>query len=63
METEIKPGNVVQLRSGGPLMTVRWIGDEYGEPVVVCDWFIQDKAPWKKETGNFPPTSLKIVEQ
>lgn len=63
METEIKPGNVVQLKSGGPLMTVRWAGEEYGEAVICCDWFIQDKAPWKKETATFPPTSVKVVEQ
>jgi uncharacterized protein YodC (DUF2158 family) len=62
MSTDIRPGNVVQLKSGGPTMTVRWIGDEYGEIVVACDWFIQDKAPWKKETGTFPPTSLKVIE-
>lgn len=63
MEIEIKPGNVVQLKSGGPLMTVRWAGEEYGEPSICCDWFIQDRAPWKKETATFPPTSLKVVEQ
>ena len=63
MNEDIKAGNVVQLKSGGPAMTVRWIGDEYDEAVVVCDWFIQDKAPWKKETGSFPPTSLKVLER
>jgi len=62
METEIKAGNVVQLKSGGPFMTVRWIEEQLGELTVCCDWFIQDKAPWKKETATFPPTSLKIVE-
>jgi uncharacterized protein YodC (DUF2158 family) len=62
MSTEIKPGNVVQLKGGGPLMTVRWVEEELGELAVCCDWFIQDKAPWKKETATFPPTSLKIVE-
>jgi uncharacterized protein YodC (DUF2158 family) len=63
MTAEIRPGNVVQLKSGGPLMTVRWIGESYGEPTVCCDWFVQDKPPWKKETDTFPPTSLKVVEE
>jgi len=62
MTNHIQPGNVVQLKSGGPLMTVSGVGDMYGEPRVWCDWFVQDKAPWKKENGVFPPTSLKIVE-
>jgi uncharacterized protein YodC (DUF2158 family) len=62
MADEIKPGSIVQLKSGGPMMTVRWAGDEYGTESASCDWFIQDKAPWKKETATFPVTSLKLLE-
>jgi uncharacterized protein YodC (DUF2158 family) len=62
MSAEIKPGSVVQLKSGGPLMTVSSVGDIYGLPTVFCDWFVQDKPPWKKEKGSFPPTSLKLIE-
>lgn len=62
MNAEIKAGSVVQLKSGGPLMTVSSVGDIYGEPTVWCDWFVQDKAPWKKEHGSFPPSSLKLIE-
>lgn len=61
MADEIKEGLVVQLKSGGPKMTVKWVGDEYGQMTAICDWFIQDKAPWKKDTGRFAVSSLKIV--
>ena len=61
---QISPGDVVQLKSGGPLMTVAEVGEPaYGGPERAwCDWFLQDKAPWKKEKGDFPLTSLKKVE-
>lgn len=44
------------------MMTVRWIEEQLGTMTVCCDWFIQDKAPWKKEIDTFPPTSLKLLE-
>ena len=54
---EIKPGDTVRLKSGGPIMTVNWIDKEYGV-TVWCDWFIENQP--KKE--RFPPTSLELVE-
>jgi uncharacterized protein YodC (DUF2158 family) len=62
MTHEIKPGSIVQLKSGGPAMTVNWVQDEEGTVHANCDWFIQDKAPWKKENATFPVTSLKVIE-
>jgi uncharacterized protein YodC (DUF2158 family) len=62
MSTEIKPGSVVQLKSGGPMMTVNWINEEEGTVYASCDWFIEDKAPWKKESATFRVTSLKLLE-
>ncbi|MGV1869731.1 YodC family protein [Agrobacterium rosae] len=58
---EFKVGDVVQLKSGGPHMTISSIGTMYegSELYAWCDWFVQDKAPWKKEDGTFPLTSLK----
>ncbi|RZM97288.1 DUF2158 domain-containing protein [Bradyrhizobium genosp. SA-3] len=62
MSEEIKPGSVVQLKSGGPLVTAAWVQDELGVRLAYCEWFIQDKAPWKQEGSTFPTTSLKLIE-
>jgi uncharacterized protein YodC (DUF2158 family) len=62
MPNEIKEGSVVQLKSGGPPMTVRWVSDELGTMSANCDWFIQDKAPWKKDNETFPISSLRLLE-
>lgn len=65
MADEIKVGSVVRLKSGGPNMTVSTIDKQYGDEDRLsawCAWFIQDKAPWKKEDGVFPLTSLKLIE-
>jgi uncharacterized protein YodC (DUF2158 family) len=55
-DVEIKPGDVVQLKSGSPLMTVSYIeaADEYGPAQARCAWFDA-----KKEcSGTFPVHSL-----
>lgn len=66
MSEEFKIGDVVQLKSGGPKMTISIIDheamDDEGPLHAWCDWFTQDKAPWKKENGVFPLTSLRHVE-
>lgn len=64
MADEIKVGSVVQLKSGGPKMTVSQVGVPHLHEVehAWCDWFVQDKAPWKKEKGTYPLTSLKLIE-
>ena len=61
---DIKAGSVVQLKSGGPTMTVRWVGQSmYSSEIVAnCDWFVHDKAPWKQLNESFPLTSLKLLE-
>lgn len=61
---EIKVGDIVMLKSGGPKMTVGNV-DQYGYEETLsanCDWFVMEKAPWKKENGTFPLTSLKKLE-
>lgn len=56
---EFKPGDVVQLKSGGPRMTISKIGaDAYSIPSAWCDWF-----ETKQEKGMFPLTSLKHAEE
>jgi uncharacterized protein YodC (DUF2158 family) len=57
-DAQIKPGSIVQLKSGGPNMTVSWVEKE----VAYCEWFIQDKAPWKRDGKRFALTSLKLLE-
>jgi uncharacterized protein YodC (DUF2158 family) len=61
---QFRVGDVVQLRSGGPHMTISQIDKLYAsgdELHAWCDWFVNDKAPWKRETTTFPLTSLKKV--
>ena len=64
MADEIKVGSVVQLKSGGPKMTVSAVDKaQYEDHLSAwCDWFVQDKAPWKKDSGVFALTSLKLIE-
>jgi uncharacterized protein YodC (DUF2158 family) len=51
----VKPGDVVQLKSGGPLMTVLAV-EKAG---VVCTWF--DKNNHK--TATFPESTLEIYDE
>ena len=53
-----EPGQVVRLKSGGPLMTVEAIlHDDKNAPIVVCTWFNGGIA----EEADFYETSLKLV--
>lgn len=58
----MKEGSVVQLRSGGPKMTVNWISAEGGVTSAYCEWFVDDNPPWKRDGSVFPLTSLVVVE-
>ncbi len=58
---EIKKGDTVRLKSGGPMMTVQDIGDyssSGGEEDVVCVWFDGNKPM----NEVFHQSVLKIVE-
>lgn len=59
MSEEFKPGDVVQLKSGGPKMTVKKIEMWNSVMSANCDWF--ENADVKYEL--FPVTSLKKVEE
>lgn len=50
---EFKPGDVVQLKSGGETMTVEEVGDDY----VSCVWFNAKKI----ERDSFSPIVLKTL--
>ncbi|MCX4170686.1 MULTISPECIES: YodC family protein [Paraburkholderia] len=56
MATKFKIGDIVQLKSGGPEMTVNDIPREYSD-YYICQWF----AGKKLESGNFNAASLKLV--
>ncbi len=56
---EFKVGDLVQLKSGGPIMTVRDT-DALSGTGISCQWF----AGAKLEQGRFPKESiLKIQEE
>ena len=56
---DFKVGETVGLKSGGPVMTVTEVGDEYGTLKVFCTWF-DDKG--KQERSSFEPETLQVVE-
>jgi uncharacterized protein YodC (DUF2158 family) len=53
MSEQFKPGDMVKLKSGGPLMTVEHYDDMRGG--VVCSWF-NEKNERKQEA--FAPDAL-----
>lgn len=55
MSEAIVAGITVMLKSGGPVMTVNSVGDNYGVHTAWCTWF--DKT--KQCNGTFPVTSLE----
>jgi len=53
--SELKNGDIVELKSGGPKMTIDFIG-HVGDPQKAdCSWFKGDAH----HSGTFPVTSLK----
>jgi len=58
MANEFKIGDLVQLKSGGPVMTVTDVPDNLGNAFVWCKWSVNDKT----ESDSFPPLALKIAD-
>jgi len=59
----IKAGDVVQLKSGGPKMTVSKVGEflkARGRTTALCTWFDNDA---KVQEKIFEPAQLKIVKE
>ena len=54
MADEIKEGTTVQLKSGGPIMTV--VG--FKNALAICTWF---DASGKRGDAAYPPSALKLV--
>jgi uncharacterized protein YodC (DUF2158 family) len=59
MADQIAAGVVVQLKSGGPYMTVSNLHVWQGRQEANCDWF----EGTKMQNGSFPLTSLKVVTE
>jgi uncharacterized protein YodC (DUF2158 family) len=55
MAEQWKEGDVVQLKSGGPIMTVETVANIQGKTTVFCLWF--DKT--QRISGTFPPGTLE----
>lgn len=60
MAEQFKAGDVVQLKSGGPKMTVKQVGNSgmTGRLTVWCNWFEGTKLM----SGDFAPETLKLVD-
>ncbi len=58
MKAEIKPGDVVLLKSGGPAMTVTAVEDQYGTLTAWCMWFEKTQH----HTGVFPIITIEKTE-
>jgi uncharacterized protein YodC (DUF2158 family) len=57
MENTIKPGDVVQLKSGGPFMTVTSVSDK----VAWCTWFDPETHKLTRDY-EFYLLSLRVEE-
>lgn len=55
MSNSFKPGDVVQLNSGGPRMTV----SEVDERRVYCEWFIEGEV----KRGAFKTATVNLFEK
>lgn len=59
MDDQFKAGDVVQLKSGGPKMTVSYVREWQGQMEANCDWF----EGTTNHSGSFPVTSLKFPDE
>jgi uncharacterized protein YodC (DUF2158 family) len=61
--SEIKEGMKVQLKSGGPYMTVARVekNNETGQMMAWCQWFESNKGKQTPHAQSFPVTSLDMV--
>ena len=56
MSRSFKIGDLVRIKSGGPMMVVTEVGENQdGKPIVTCTWVDEDKP----EVGTFPADTVK----
>ena len=53
--SDLKEGDTVRLKSGGPLMTLNVLHDVQGIQYAHCSWFKGNE----QESGDFPVTSIE----
>ena len=58
-DTEFKPGDVVQLKSGGPAMTILWV--EEGD--CRCAWFVGSPSNCEAKEWTFPTSTVVTYVQ
>ena len=58
---DIKIGDTVEPKAGGPMMTVEKLEEVYGVMTVWCQWFEEAKGPKKSTTSAFPLSALKRI--
>ena len=59
---EFKIGDVVSLKSGGPIMTITTIGHLYGDNEQVHAWCTWFKSKNETHTDNFPIEAIKLAD-
>jgi uncharacterized protein YodC (DUF2158 family) len=55
-DKQIKPGDIVSLRSGGPRMTIATVDGQSA----LCEWFTDDQ---QLQSRSFVLTSLRLDEK
>lgn len=56
---DLKIGDVVQIKSGGPKMTIEDIGEYNSEQKAYCTWFDGNK----KNSDLFKPEALRKIDE
>ena len=62
---DFKPGDLVQVKSGGPVMTVEKTGTSatFGEDFVSCVWFEKVGNKQIAQDRSFAPALLEKIEK
>ena len=59
MDTNVNIGEIVQLKSGGPVMSVIGYGNGTFGNLIICNWFANDLL----QQDIFPEQCLNIVNK
>ncbi len=59
MSSKFSIGDIVQLKSGGPKMTIKKVTEGFDEEPIQCQWFSGSKL----QNGWFRPESIMRVDE